>query len=139
MKDQRRAGDDEDVTFIRTVRATDEGVSMAWRWAQIIVTLIAFGVTIGTMLAKSASTEYAISELRSDVAEFRKTYSDLNLQTDRNTRDLGSMRAELQALRDENRELRDQLNTLRNMREAYVYDSAKAARNKLLQSATTPP
>lgn len=134
-----RQDDRDDASFVRTAKSADNAIQMAWRWVTILAIVIGFGVQIGVQNSRAAAMESAIRDLRSDIGEFRKINTELNIQTDRNTRDIVAGNMELKNVRDEIRELRVQVDTLRNMREAYVYDSAKAARNKLLQQATTPP
>ena len=118
----RQAGDD--ASFIANVKAADSGLSIGWRWAQIIVTLVCFGFTIGIVYAKFDATERSITDLRTDLRDYRKEQTTLDKTTAINTRDLAQVKEENKELREQLRELRAVLNTMRDMREAYVYSSA---------------
>lgn len=143
----QNANDEEaPVSFERHVRATDYGIGVAWRWIMILAVIGGAFAQIGMNYARFGALEESISKLSLNVGAIANAQRDLDKQTDRNTIELQriakeneSLRLQVTEVRADNRQLSEQLDTLRNMREAYVYDSAKAARNKLLQQATTPP
>ena len=136
----QNANDEEaPVSFDRHVRATDYGIGVAWRWIMILAVIGGAFAQIGMNYARFGALEDSISKLSANVSAIATAQRDLDRQTDRNTIELQRIARENETLRADYRQLSEQLDTLRNMREAYVYDSAKAARNKLLQQATTPP
>ena len=120
----RRSGP-SDAAFVGHVKATDAGLSLVWRWAQILTTLLCFGFTIGVVYTKFGITEKAIAELREDVRDSGRAYAALDKQTDRNTLAIASKEREINELKEQVRELRAVVNTMRDMREAYVYSSGK--------------
>jgi hypothetical protein len=63
---QRREGNTNDDVIIRTVRAADDGAALVWRWAQMIATIIGFGIMLGTVYTKFGAVESAIIEVKSD-------------------------------------------------------------------------
>ena len=139
MSSGTRRDDRSESAFERHVQAADTGISIAWRWATILIMLVGFGVTIGTFRAETSAMKDSIADLRKDMRDYSMESKQVAIQLDRNTRDIVARDRELSELSNQVKELRSQLDTVRNMREAYVYDSAKSARNKLLQQATTPP
>lgn len=148
-----RREDHEDTSFVRTVKTADAGITLAWRWIMILVFVAGFFIQVGIQIANNkamgeqlADVRADFASLRKDLGDFRKENTDLVMKTERNTNEItrlvnenDELKSQLSESRADQRQLLGWLNEMRNMREAYVYDSAKAARNKLLQQATTPP
>lgn len=134
----RREGDNDE-SFVGHVRAADTGISIGWRWANIITTLVCFGFAIGVFYATTNALKDSIVELRAEVQEFRRISSTSTLEIDRLKTSDQQNREQISELKDTVRELRSQVDNMRSMREAYVYDSAKDARRTLMNKATTPP
>lgn len=117
-------------------RAADIGISMGWRWAQILATIISAAFVAGLMWQQNTNTKESLAALQTSVAILQKSSGDSALLLDRlNNRDLAKDRdiARHDAMIAE---LRSQLDQIRNMREAYVY--AQAVRPRV-QPNTSPP
>lgn len=133
----RRATDGGEI-----VRAADNAISMGWRWAQILATIIGFGFMAGTFYVQSGATEKAITDLRGDIKDlreenkqFREGAAAVTLQSSLLAQQVATASRDLADVKESVRQLREQMDTMRNMREAYVY--AQAGRSKM--SATVPP
>lgn len=133
----RRSGEDRrsaNGVIAETARNADVGISMLWRWASIITTIVCFGFTMGVFYAKTSTIETAIKDMKGDI----RTLSDSKAATVTDNalikQSLAQREKEVAELKQEVRELRQIVNQMRDMREAYVY-SAAGSKMKL----TTPP
>jgi hypothetical protein len=122
------------------VRAADNAISIGWRWAQILATLIGFGFVAGIFYVKSDATTTALADLRGDMRDFSSELKSLRDAQQANAVVEGAKSERFQAMErlvnqqgEEIRELRGQLSEIRSMREAYVYSSAQR------KNATVPP
>jgi len=115
-------------------RAADSGVSMFWRWGNMLVTLIGFGVVIGIYYSNFGWMRDQITEIRSDQVAARKDNAELRQQAALDHQELLNVRGMVDDLKKENGALRGQIDTMRNMREAYVYANANRR-----QPNPTPP
>lgn len=141
-----RRATDSNGTIVGHVRAADSAISIVWRWAQIGATLVGFGFTIAMFYFSSKAVEKALTDvkediaaLRVDVSAYRKDVTALDKQTAINTRDIAQTSKDVERVLAENAELRALVNEMRGMREAYVYDAAKAALRKQPTPTPTPP
>lgn len=74
---------------------------MAWRWAQIALILIGFGVTIGTIVTKFGSMETVIIRLGTKV----------DVMHDERIRESTANKAEMDKMHGEITRLRDEMDT----------------------------
>jgi len=118
----RREGDPEGV-FVETARRADAGISMFWRWGNMLVTLVGFGIIIGAFYTQFGGMREQIGEMRNEFSEFRRGYADMVRRGDLDHQELAHQKETIGDLKRENSELRAQVETMRNMREAYVYSN----------------
>lgn len=121
----RRAGDSE---FVSHARAAHTGISMGWQWAQILATIVMCGFSAGVFYMKALSLEASINSLQVEVRTFRESASSLATKAALSEQVDQVQNEKIAQLIVENRELRGQLDMMRSMREAYVYDAAKRSR-----------
>lgn len=140
---KHRRGEDSDNDVVTHLRATDTVISGLQRWGTFVLVLIGFGVQIGVTFTKFGSMQENFTELRRDVTDYKK---ETNKIVDVLSKENLLLRRDMDTLTDKNKslegqvvELRGQINLMRSMREAYVYDSAKEAKRVLLNKAVTPP
>lgn len=123
------------------VRAADSAISIGWRWIQILAAIVGFGFMAGVFWVQSERTSQALTDLRGDISEFRNDLSKLReerqnaaLAVADNRKDIEAMKVQNAELREQVRDLRNTVDTMRSMREAYVY--SQAGRSKL---GASPP
>lgn len=132
-------GSDPDGGLVDHARAADVGVTMLWRWASMVVTILGFGIVIGGGYAKFSDMDRQIGSLATSVTELARNYVNLTRQTDLDHQTLMNVQATLLELKHDDTTLREQLDTMRNMREAYVYSQANAQARKSRTSTQVPP
>jgi septal ring factor EnvC (AmiA/AmiB activator) len=126
--------------FVEHVRAADTGVKRVWSWVQIAVTIICCGFIAGEFYTQSNNSRDAVDrlakqivDLRSELQDFRGEFRKLELDTNSNTKDAVQNAKDIERLTSEVHDLRGQLDTMRNMREAYVYSQSRREKQQ------TPP
>ena len=127
---QRREGDTNDDVIIRTVRAADDGAALVWRWAQMIATIIGFGIMLGTVYTKFGAVESAIIEVKSDLRDYNLRTQSIASQTDKNTNAIAAKDKIDDAQSADLRELRTQINGLRDMQQAFAINLARSEKDK---------
>ena len=133
MADHRRDADDNVVSHFR---AADSGVSMFWRWGNMLVTLIGFGVVIGIYYSNFGWMRDQIIEIRDDQSASRKENAELKLAVGRLTQADEYKNQQITDLKEQVGKANAQIDTMRNMREAYVYATAT---RKQPNAVPTPP
>lgn len=128
----RRAGDEG---FVTHARAAHTGISMGWQWAQILATIIMCGFSAGVFYMKALSLEASIQSLQVEVRSFRESAGSLTTRAALSEQVDQVQNEKIAQLIADNRDLRAQLDMMRSMREAYVYDSAKQSR----RNGSAPP
>lgn len=117
-------------------RAADSGISMGWRWVQIIVTVLCAAFVAGMSYAGFDMLKTEMVGMRGDVSELKRNYAASDKQNALLAQKVESLEGKVVNVERENRELRGTMDTMRNMREAYVYATAT---RKQPQSVQTPP
>ena len=130
----RRAGEEG---FVSHARAAHTGISMGWQWAQILATIIMCGFSAGVFYMKALSLEASIQSLQVEVRSFRESAGSLTTRAALSEQVDQVQNEKIAQLIADNRDLRAQLDMMRSMREAYVYDAAKQSRRNGRQE--TPP
>lgn len=87
----RRASDDD--TLTGHLRAADTGISIGWRWAQIVVVLVCFGITIGTIVAKFNAMESVINNLSAQVSSITTANATTRAEIDQLRREVNALQS----------------------------------------------
>lgn len=69
----RRATDGE------VVRRADSAISIGWRWAQILATLVGFGFMAGTFYFQSSAEQRATAEMRAQLTQIDSKLNSMAL------------------------------------------------------------
>ena len=131
----RREGDSE---FVGHVRAADAGVSVLYRWANMITTIVCCGFMVGVFYTKTNAMSESINALGVKMEASSKATTALEKQVALLEKDVEMSKRETARVTQENVELRGQISEMRGMREAYVYDFGKQAMQGKIQQ-TIPP
>jgi Tfp pilus assembly protein PilO len=113
------------------VHAADSGISMGWRWAQIVVTILSAAFVAGTAWNGFDNMREEIKGLRADVAQVRVSQTATDKQNALDRKDIDRLDKEVS-------EMRRQFDQQRDMREAMIYSSANATLRKQATIPTTP-
>lgn len=139
----RRSGRDRrqspDSDFVGHAKAADAGVSMAWRWGQMLTTIIGFFFMAGMMYAQFTTFGSRLETLAKEFSQFRdeRVKKDLDVALDHQK--LEQLQATVTDLKRENEGLRSQVDTTGKMLTSIVYSSANAALRKQPNIMAPPP
>lgn len=129
-----RRESDSPEAFVQHVRAADTGISLGWRWVQIAVTVVSAFFIAGMIYAGFDNMKTEMAGMRGDVSELKRNYTASDKQSALMQQDLKSKDEKIARLETRVDTLSSQIDTMRNMREAYVY--AASAKKP---PAPTPP
>lgn len=125
--------EDEGTVVVETVKRADAGLSMATRWATVIVVLVGFGITIGTVKTEAAASE------RASVARFDRqdrAFEDFKTEVRGRFQEVGLTADGLKEMRLENAQLRRELDQAKTdvamVRDIHNADNA-AVREKIVR------
>lgn len=128
----RRQGDEG---FVSHARAVHTGVSMGWQWAQILATIVMCGFSAGVFYMKALSLEASnqrqealISQVQAEVRAYREASNNLATEVALLKQTQITQIEKTNQNQTEIRDVRAQVDMMRSMREAYVYDAAKQQR-----------
>lgn len=102
---KHRRDDDPEGEFVETFRRADGGLSMARRFIEVIVTLIAFGITIGVNYAQSSATRDAFADFKTEI---RGRLDQIGHDASAANNDVRDLRSQVQQLKDQLKERADQ-------------------------------
>lgn len=108
-----------------SVAGIDRRVSTFWRWGQMLLTLFTAIFIAGIVWNRATSMEASLAGMQHDIAELRMNSATTVTQLALVNQDLATKTREIEELKSANREMRGLIDTMRNMREAYVYNSAR--------------
>lgn len=122
----------EDGEFVRHFRAADAGLSAAWKWLLVGVQVVTAGVLGGIYIANSRNTADKVSELNATMKNVIERIDTVMLEQNTQKLKLQMLTDSVAKLELSQTQLQQQLNTMRDMREAYVYAQS------MRQAAPTP-
>lgn len=80
MDEERREGSPgRRATDGEIVRRADSAISIGWRWAQILATLIGFGFMAGTFYFQSSAEQRATAEMRAQLTQIDSKLNSMAL------------------------------------------------------------